>query len=48
MAQMLQAKAFADDFQLMFDDALQWYFLTPPQGNCLTIIVDLLQPGRHA
>ena len=28
----------------MFGDAFQWHFPTPPQGDSLTVIVDLLRP----
>ncbi|KAF4462205.1 glucose-methanol-choline oxidoreductase [Fusarium albosuccineum] len=35
---------FEIDFVPMFCDAFQWHIPTPPQGNCLTVIVDLLRP----
>ena len=28
----------------MFSDAFQWHFPTPPQGDWLTVIVDLMRP----
>jgi hypothetical protein len=28
----------------MFADAFQWHIPTPPTGDCLTVIVDLLRP----
>ncbi|KAH8655222.1 hypothetical protein BX600DRAFT_67027 [Xylariales sp. PMI_506] len=35
---------FEIDFVPMFCDAFQWHFPTPPQGDYLTVIVDLLRP----
>lgn len=35
---------FEIDFVPMFSDAFQWHIPTPPQGDYLTIIVDLLRP----
>ncbi|KAI1495377.1 hypothetical protein F5X96DRAFT_613216 [Biscogniauxia mediterranea] len=35
---------FEIDFVPMFSDAFQWHFPTPPQGDYLTVIVDLLRP----
>lgn len=29
--------------QPMFGDAFQWHFPAPPQGDSLTVIVDILQ-----
>lgn len=37
---------FEIDFVPMFADAFQWHFPTPPSGDHLTIIVDLLRPVR--
>lgn len=28
----------------MFSDAFQWHFPTPPTGDWLTVIVDLMRP----
>lgn len=28
----------------MFSDAFQWHFPTPPTGDYLTVIVDLMRP----
>jgi len=35
---------FEVDFVPMFCDAFQWHFPTPPQGDWLTVIVDLMRP----
>ncbi|OCT50763.1 glucose-methanol-choline (GMC) oxidoreductase [Cladophialophora carrionii] len=35
---------FEVDFVPMFSDAFQWHFPTPPQGDYLTVIVDLMRP----
>ncbi|OAL30498.1 hypothetical protein AYO20_08717 [Fonsecaea nubica] len=35
---------FEVDFVPMFCDAFQWHFPTPPQGDYLTVIVDLMRP----
>ncbi|KAJ7840513.1 hypothetical protein B0H14DRAFT_2321824, partial [Mycena olivaceomarginata] len=35
---------FEIDFVPMFCDAFQWHIPTPPSGDYLTIIVDLLRP----
>ncbi|PYI09640.1 oxidoreductase [Aspergillus sclerotiicarbonarius CBS 121057] len=35
---------FEVDFVPMFSDAFQWHFLIPPEGDWLTVIVDLLRP----
>ncbi|KAJ7498683.1 hypothetical protein FB451DRAFT_6322 [Mycena latifolia] len=35
---------FEVDFVPMFSDAFQWHIPTPPKGDYLTIIVDLLRP----
>jgi choline dehydrogenase len=35
---------FEVDFVPMFSDAFQWHFPAPPQGDYLTVIVDLLRP----
>ncbi|CAJ2511888.1 Uu.00g075130.m01.CDS01 [Anthostomella pinea] len=35
---------FEVDFVPMFCDAFQWHFPTPPQGDYMSIIVDLLRP----
>ncbi|KAL3444274.1 alcohol oxidase [Aspergillus insuetus] len=32
------------DFVGMFSTAFQWHYPTPPQGNFMTVIVDLLRP----
>lgn len=35
---------FEIDFVPMFSDAFQWHFPCPPEGDYLTVIVDLLRP----
>ncbi|PYH67219.1 GMC family oxidoreductase [Aspergillus vadensis CBS 113365] len=35
---------FEIDFVPMFSDAFQWHFPVPPEGDWLTVIVDLLRP----
>ncbi|CAN8104561.1 unnamed protein product [Discula destructiva] len=35
---------FEIDFVPMFSDAFQWHIPTPPEGDWLTVIVDLLRP----
>lgn len=35
---------FEVDFVPLFADAFQWHFPTPPTGNYLTVIVDLMRP----
>ncbi|KAF2101034.1 glucose-methanol-choline oxidoreductase [Rhizodiscina lignyota] len=35
---------FEVDFVPMFSDAFQWHFPTPPAGDWLTVIVDLMRP----
>jgi choline dehydrogenase len=35
---------FEVDFVPMFSDAFQWHFPTPPTGDYLTVIVDLMRP----
>ncbi|KAK3320364.1 hypothetical protein B0T19DRAFT_468676 [Cercophora scortea] len=35
---------FEIDFVPMFSDAFQWHIPTPPQGDYMTVIVDLLRP----
>ncbi|WOO83123.1 Oxygen-dependent choline dehydrogenase [Vanrija pseudolonga] len=35
------------DFVPVFADAFQWHFPTPPSGNYVTVIVDLMRPLSH-
>lgn len=39
---------FEIDFVPMFSDAFQWHIPTPPEGDWLTVIVDLLRPQSKA
>ncbi|KAK7746708.1 hypothetical protein SLS53_001895 [Cytospora paraplurivora] len=39
---------FEIDFVPMFSDAFQWHFPCPPEGDWLTVIVDLLRPQSRA
>lgn len=39
---------FEIDFVPMFSDAFQWHFPCPPEGDYLTVIVDLLRPLSRA
>lgn len=39
---------FEIDFVPMFSDAFQWHFPCPPEGDYLTVIVDLLRPQSRS
>ncbi|KAI1761055.1 putative GMC oxidoreductase [Hypoxylon sp. FL1150] len=39
---------FEIDFVPMFSDAFQWHIPTPPRGDYLTVIVDLLRPQSRS
>lgn len=39
---------FQIDFVPMFSDAFQWHFPCPPEGDYLTVIVDLLRPQSRS